>query len=164
MVCGQKGHLAQKAEIRRAALRRGGPAGEADVMGIRPQMHADEHKVQDVGHAGPGIRLLLQQRGHQCVEVPAVAGRDGRKSPAAGIERTWVVDCQIHRLNQHTWLWNALAILSGNSQCACGTLLGLSERPLKEQSKSSPFKALIDPRKYENSCLALNVVQGRPTS
>ena len=85
----QRVYLAQGAENHRAALRlKRGPAGEADAVGVRAQVHADEHQVQDVGHAGPGIRLLLQQRGHQCLEVPAVAGRNGRKPPAAGMQRS----------------------------------------------------------------------------
>ena len=55
------------------------------MLRVGSQVRANEHEVQDVGHAGPRARLLLQQRGHQRMQIPAVARRDGRKPPTAGM-------------------------------------------------------------------------------
>ena len=85
VVCQRGAYLARGTKLGAATLRQGGAAGEADVLRVGSQVRAHEHKVQDVRHAGPRARLLLQQRGYQRVQVPAVARRDGRKPPAAGM-------------------------------------------------------------------------------
>ena len=51
--------------------------------GVRPEVAPHEDEVQDVRDARPRAGLLLQQRAHQRVQLPAVARRDGRVLAAA---------------------------------------------------------------------------------
>ena len=51
--------------------------------GVRTEVAPHEDEVQDVRDAGPRAGLLLQQRAHQRVQLPAVARRDGRILAAA---------------------------------------------------------------------------------
>ena len=78
-----------------AGVRRG-LAGEADVGSVRPKVAAHEDEVQDVRDAGPRIGLLLQQRAHQRVQLPAVACRDGRVLAAACMHHLRLKDSAMH--------------------------------------------------------------------
>lgn len=55
------------------------------MAGVSAEMRAHEYQVEDVCHAGTRLGRLLQQRGHQRMQVPAVACWDGRKLATAGI-------------------------------------------------------------------------------
>lgn len=64
-----------------AGLALGDVAGDVVPVGLHVPAHVAQ--VQDLLQAGPRLRLLLDQRLHQLLQVAAVVGRDGREFATA---------------------------------------------------------------------------------